>query len=375
MNNNDSGIKPDMTEEEQMQVRKDLGLYYEETTTEEKEARYRNQSESLTLQGFAKISDDIPGKDDIIAIEYDGDDFSNFVTGDIPYKDGYLISLDGDVFFIVVKSKSVGSNPGIYINFDYHAETVSLKYYGPVTTVSKVPERFLPVAWNQLVTEGTKIAEVTIGEKTTEVFAPEGGGASVLELIAPLAIGYNVDVETAYGISAESIKDIFDGKVVALHYSNTLLNERVVYILKSAYVNGSNGKAVFVDKDGKTYTISGSYNNTIKIIYLGNSTAAGPIELTELPTASMTTTAELEAIGLDYQMIYDASLGRKTGISYVQGSSSNEHRYFFPLTAEYQTSGGQSVWTLEFDFDGNHYKIVVSYVVMFEVTVTVTPLT
>ena len=66
------GIKEDMTEEQQMAVRKNLDLYYEETTVGEKTAKYTNEEQSATLSGYSKVSDDIPSKEDIIKVVMGG---------------------------------------------------------------------------------------------------------------------------------------------------------------------------------------------------------------------------------------------------------------------------------------------------------------
>lgn len=52
------------------------------------------------------------------------------------------------------------------------------------------------VDWNQIVTSGTKIAEVTIGEEKTDVFAPEGGG-STIEVIDNLESDSSTDALSA----------------------------------------------------------------------------------------------------------------------------------------------------------------------------------
>ena len=55
-----------------MAVRKNLDLYYEETTVGEKTAKYTNEEQSATLSGYSKVSDDIPSKEDIIKVVMGG---------------------------------------------------------------------------------------------------------------------------------------------------------------------------------------------------------------------------------------------------------------------------------------------------------------
>ena len=130
----------EMTDEEKTQVRKDLGLYYEAKETEEKTAKYTGQSESLTLSGYAKVSDDTPVKDDILFGVYMGDEES-FTTTDTD--DGYFVNVGHIAESVrVVLNDSQGNDPGIYAIIS--GDQSGIIYNGTTTVVHKVPEKYLP---------------------------------------------------------------------------------------------------------------------------------------------------------------------------------------------------------------------------------------
>ena len=109
--NSKESISSDMTEAEQMDVRKNLGLYYEETGEGKKEVQYNGESASFDY--WAKISDDTPAKTDIISCG--GETGDNIVGSD--GADGYDVSPLGapsGVGFRVVLNDSYGHEPGIY---------------------------------------------------------------------------------------------------------------------------------------------------------------------------------------------------------------------------------------------------------------------
>lgn len=56
------------------------------------------------------------------------------------------------------------------------------------------------VAWSQIVTTGTKIAQITINGTQTDVYAPNGGGGSRLLVGGYMSIQYNKGL---FGVAGE----------------------------------------------------------------------------------------------------------------------------------------------------------------------------
>lgn len=229
----DMGISSDMSETEQMQARKGLGLYYEETGVGEKTASYTDEQEEPS--GLWKISDDTPSKDDIVGVSVGGGDptLADYELVDI--EGGYVITLlNIDPKFQIIFEETGGKTPGIYCTS--FGKFASLVYNGPTTVVSKVPEKYLPIVWNQLVTEGTKIAEVTIGEETTNVFAPEGGGGSVKEIESSFVAANSVNLTETYGITEEEFSQMKSGQIAFIKTSDGQLYS-VICALSTQYIN------------------------------------------------------------------------------------------------------------------------------------------
>ena len=355
----ENGISTDMTVAEQMQARKNLGLYYEETTTGEKTVQYTDEVHTDTAPAnYAKISDDTPSKDDIISIGSLGEPVQ-FSDKD----DGFECYIEGapsHTSYYIVLDDSLGHTPGIYYspNGVEYASMVVLTYIGTVTTISKVPSRYLPIAWNQLVTEGTKIAEVTIGEETTNVFAPEGGGGleTVVLLQIPTTEQYNVDI-TEYMSLADFQKVVNFESIVAVYNSNQsflITVEKELDFFENVIC-----RLYFIDKNGNvpfwfyydgisTYTINVNDNSTKAVI-------------TQLPTASMTS-QELAEIGFDSVTLIKVLNGEKIGFGF------QNYGYFPVLSADLNLVSG----VIEFWSSTNKYVITYD-VTMQTASCTVTP--
>lgn len=294
--------KTDMTEQEQMKVRKNLGLYYEETTTGEKSASYTDQSESPTLSGYAKISDDTPAKDDIIS-------FSASTGDDLVFEDrtdGFVITPVGapsGVQIIVVLDNSAGNEPGIYYNLlgAEYADVAVLVYNGLITTVSKIPEKFLPEQ-------------------------ESGSSLPWLDLEGTYDLpneGVNVDL-SAY-ITQENWAKLLNGEYVGIHTSENLpsfVPERYRVMLNSfkglSLMPGSPQYCVFAEayenEQSLLFIVGASINNvTVKKVRIV-SAVPGPVILSSLPTAQMTTQAELDEIGLTAENIQKIVLGNATAL-------------------------------------------------------------
>ena len=355
--NSKDEITEDMTPEQQMQVRKNLGLYYEESTEEEKTAKFTDEQQS-SIVGFAIVSTDTPAKDDLIKVIWGGEEYamsdSRIVIVDTT--DGYNVfymptpttPVEQQAGFKIVLNDSQEHDLGIYVNMmTAIMNSQQLVYKGTTTTIEKIDEKFLP--------------------------EQEDVGPIVVSDITSLSLPPNVLAKAKAG-------DVFVEK-------NATTGTETVYILSfMPHTEGSFGEDVyniyFINIDGANTTVV-RYNTTgfpgmwsysgKSVFELG--TIPGPIEITGLPTASMTTTADLQAIGLTYQLVGDAAHGQKTGIYYHEGENSNERCHFIPiLNAEHITTGGAYSWILEFNYSGNHYKIQYDYMMSFSVTVTVTPI-
>lgn len=362
----ENGISTDMTVAEQMQARKDLGLYYEETTTGEKTVQYTDEPESATLSGYAKISDDTPEKTDIVSFTTQSGDGLGFQDRADGYE-LYPIGAPSGVQIAVILDDSAGNEPGIYFNLlgAEYASLAVLVYNGPVTVVSKVPAKYVPVAWNQLVTEGTKIAEVTIGEETTEVFAPEGGGAVYAEVTTVPYPGMSLSDFTAAGFT-EAVMRGFANHTIAGFVLNDGMGGTSVYPLSHAGMSYIDGYPLyefsftFLNNRRKVSAQPGM--NYISITEVSQ----GPLEITGLPTAEMTTPADLMVIGLSPSAIKSASSGERTGIKY----RNYPNVYFIPIiSAAYESD----LYKISFAFGNNRYDCIVE-TTDDTASVTITPL-
>ena len=383
----DMGISSDMAETEQMQARKDLGLYYEETTTGEKTASYTDEQEEPS--GLWKISDDTPSKDDVVGVSVGGGDptLANYELVDID--GGYVITLlNIDPKFQIIFEETGGKTPGIYCTSS--GKLASLVYNGEITVVSKVPEKYLPIAWNQLVIEGTKIAEVTIGEETTNVFAPEGGGALPWLEINDFLPNTGSNQNISSFISQADYEKLVDGEYAGIHIigNTSIMSQRddeYLYCISSRLTMANNTKSVFLARCGYIpnvlsgdknalyiFTIFGNSVESVTItsprVYIGDdlNNFSRSLTITILPTAGTGPAMSLAlATGFSYGTSFDPS--NISGISYTDGSG---NKYLSPVKIENPSNGNTKY---SFDMAGNHYEIVFN-VGDDEATVTVTPL-
>ena len=139
----ENGISTDMTVAEQMQARKDLGLYYEETRIGEKTAQWTNEPESETLHNYYKISDDTPTREQLIKVtNIHGNEVNASVAGT---DDGFTVSFYNGSSILLFRIINAGSDNehGIYCSA-FGKAGFALYYNYPTTVISKVPEKFLP---------------------------------------------------------------------------------------------------------------------------------------------------------------------------------------------------------------------------------------
>lgn len=348
----------EMTEEEKAQVRKDLGLYYEETTTVEKTVQYTDQSESPTLSLYAKISDDTPDKTDIVSFATQSGDGLGFEDRADGYK-LYPIGAPSGIEIVVILDDFAGNEPGIYFNLlgAEYASLAVLVYDDPITTISKIPDKYLPVAWNQLVTEGTKIAEVTIGEETTNVFAPEGGGSGVYIAHASQdfqeSAGINLSV---YFENADDITAVLSGNASIIEVDNSNI--------KYSFI-GKDSSRVYYISGKKILTLSGFAQYCVILFYeISTGSVPGPIEISMLPMASMTAQEELDVTGLTIENIKKLGAGKTTGLLYDGG-------LLGILYVEPPKIDEPTTYILGFRDASDMYKVLS---VSGTITVTVTPL-
>lgn len=146
---NFSSAIENMSSEEKMQVRKNLGLYYEETGIVEKTVVCEETEWSQARPPYIKISDDIPSETDILGLYLSDDDTLRSFT--IRSLDDYGCFFIEDTeslsspFRVVVDAEAASTETGIY--YDSNAigtNNYRLKYRNEVTTVSKIDAKFLP---------------------------------------------------------------------------------------------------------------------------------------------------------------------------------------------------------------------------------------
>lgn len=65
------------------------------------------------------------------------------------------------------------------------------------------------VSWNQIVTTGTKIAEVTIDDTQTDVYAPTSGGAAYTDVAGTLSAGSTSVTLSSAAITTSSTIDFY----------------------------------------------------------------------------------------------------------------------------------------------------------------------
>lgn len=286
INNSGSGISPDMSETEQMQARKDLGLYYEESGIGEKTAKYNGESGSQTVLGCAKISEDTPDITDIVDVIVGGSSTEYQVT---EQDDGYVLGVQYFSFFRIVLNDSVGNEPGIYVftsaEITLHQELV---YNGQTTVVSKVPEKYLPSSGPVVVSDITNLSsDVLLKAKAGDVFVEKNA---------------TTGTETVYVVSfVPHSEGSFGDDVYNIYFVN---------------IDGTNTTVVRYNTTG----FPNMWNYAGKSVFkLGGD--IGPVTLSAMPTASMTTQEELDAIGLTVGNIAKLAYGQATGLVYNPGGT------------------------------------------------------
>jgi len=282
------GISENMSEEEQMEVRKNLGLYYEETSFVEKTAKYTDEEIIYGTNVYAKISDDTPSKEDIVS--FAGDTGDNLYMHDFPRVVGYNVmaaSLPMAAEILVVLEESGGYEAGIYYNKIgiSNKETAILVYKGQTTTISKIDAKFLP---------------------------EQEGGSSLkwLDVTSlPSTDGDEVDISS--NISQSDYNDLLDGKYIGIHMPPDMFTKEYYYpilsivkatnFVRSSIILGNFGIVGF-DADDQLNKVLYLIGSDVTRMYVRSVTLINevpePVVLSALPETSMTTQVELDAIGL-----------------------------------------------------------------------------
>lgn len=127
-----------MTTEQKMQARKNLGLYHDDMVQVEKTAKYTDEE---LVSGWAKISDDTPARSDIVGLHNPIDSESTFGIVDIDGGYGVYYENNGpeDISFKVIAE---GSDAGIWVSEDFDVDSMS--YFSQVEGASKIDEKYLP---------------------------------------------------------------------------------------------------------------------------------------------------------------------------------------------------------------------------------------
>jgi len=333
-----NGISSDMTEEQKMEVRKNLGLYYEETSVVEKTAKYINEPESA-LTGYAKVSDDTPAKDDILFVLFMGDE-EEFTTTDT--EDGFLVNSPTSYAVGVVRvvlNNSQGNEPGIYATISY--DQYGVVYNGPVTTIHKIDAKFLP----------------------------EQEGRSSLPWLdvtsLPSTDGDEVNISS--NISQSDYNDLLDGKYVGIHilpqaignienyYTILSIRKAPQGFLYPCIILGNFGVVGF-DADNRLNKVLYLIGSDVTSMYIRNVTLnrqiPGPIVLTSFPDTSITTQAGLDAIGLSAANVQKLVTGEASALCFG-GSGMIAGR----LNLEYATYLAGNNFSLKFSTNTEKYEV------------------
>ena len=273
--NSKESINSDMTEEQKMETRKNLGLYYEETSVGEKTAK----RELGSVESLLKIADDTPEKSDIIGVgSYNMNDISF-----LDYDFGYTIDFTGIVLF-QIRNKVVDDYPiGIYALSA--ATNMTLVYKGETTIVHKIDAKFLPEQES-----GSQLKWLDVAS-------------------FPSTNGDEVDISS--NISQSDYNDLLDGKYVGIHIQpNAFTTEYYCTILSTVKAQNFVYPSIILGKFGVVgfnadnqlnevlYLIGSNVTNMFVRIVTFISEVPEPVVLSELPETSMITQVELDAIGL-----------------------------------------------------------------------------
>lgn len=275
LNNGGSAISQDMTEAEKMESRKNLGLYYEETTVGEKTAQYDSSLPEVQLAPtgtFVKVSDDTPAKEDLISISFSGNTSTDFTFGN--FDDGYSIIAGGIITTVrVVFDTSLGNEPGLYILAG------ALTYKGEITTVSKIDAKFLPE-------QGS-------------------GGMPVIKLLKMPPTtnpGFAVRVDITEYFSQEDADKLFNLESCFIVYNNddgSGLSFVTTYGYISHAMMGDTYKGIHIkdNQENEYIFTSHDWGSTPDYSVQYNPKQTDTIDITQLPTNGMTQ-QELENIGI-----------------------------------------------------------------------------
>ncbi len=176
---NENSVSEDMEESEQMQMRKDLGLYYDLTKTEEKVAEYTDQD---FVNYFAKISDETPAKDELIGVENLAGELLPLTDFDVADMSpdatvGYMILTGGiNTQFIIYFKEADGRTPGIYIGTTAATTYKGLKWQEVIPDKQGIPDEYIIPDTEEGKMQmrkglGLYYEETGIVEKTTEVYS------------------------------------------------------------------------------------------------------------------------------------------------------------------------------------------------------------
>lgn len=257
----------DLDEETQMQVRKNLGLYYEETTEEEKTAQYTDQP--ATQYGTVKLSDDVPEPEDIVDVLYEGEHVDYVVT-DKAYG-GYFVAIPNygpgimqDMMFEVRETPQNPTHPSAGIWFTTgsydNPEKYTLVYKASETTISKVPAKYLPdipddVEGNPTVPGGTSptpLENLRIGEEYFSI--PQSGGGTPVTLLSIPTNGQSKAASAV--ISSDDLAALVAGDANTAIYSG-----KTYFVVRGGSVIGYTSTLVFYGAKGAEFVIGVRDNN------------------------------------------------------------------------------------------------------------------
>lgn len=253
-------IPQELTAPQQMQARKNQGLYYEEEGIEEKTASWDGVTPSGSFD--TKLSDDTPSVEDIVALTVSG----NSVQYDIFEQDyGYILqdTAEATYLFVIVLDATL-SNGQFAANGIYSDErtqgVAELVYNGPTTVVHQIPAKYIPDM-------------------------PSGGIENFTLLSLPTNYAMNVAKTTFF--ASEDWEEINGLEVFTASYNKGQAGERDFLVIN----DGTN--LTFYGQYGVEFILSPYY---VEGYVSGYPINGGQIQLSGLPNASMTS-AELEALG------------------------------------------------------------------------------